>query len=89
MDKQKFDECIQNLKGSSMFYMSLGSKELFHSNFLHWLSIIKWEAFIAVMHKLADVNHFWWEDQYDANRIEVRREFHNFDISIYSSFASS
>ena len=83
MNKNDFDKCIQGLRGSSMFYMSLGSKELFHSNFLHWLSIIKWEAFIAVMHKLADVNHFWWEDQYDANRIEVRREFHNFDISIY------
>jgi hypothetical protein len=46
--------------------MSLGSKELFHSNFLHWLSVIDWDRFIEVLHKLAGLNgdeKFWWEGQ--------------------------
>ena len=68
-----------------MFYMSLGSKELFHSNFLQWLSIINFDVFLSVMHNLANVNKFWWETDYkpSSNNIEVRREFHNFDLSIY------
>jgi len=78
--------------------MSLGSKELFHSNFLHWISSVNWGAFLQIMHKLAglkDGEKFWWENvtcdvegyngNYcpDKNNIEVRREFHNFDLSIY------
>ena len=73
------------LKTSTMFHMSLGSKELFHSNFLHWISIVNWNAFLKIMHGLADVEKFWWEDEYcpDKLNLEVRREFHNFDLSIY------
>ena len=73
------------LKTSTMFHMSLGSKELFHSNFLHWISIVNWDAFLNIMHRLAGVNKFWWEDKYCPNslNLEVRREFHNFDLSIY------
>jgi hypothetical protein len=66
--------------------MSLGSKELFHSNFLHWLSIINFDVFLKIMHGLSNPDgQFWWEDQYkpNSNNIEVRREFHNFDLSIY------
>ena len=40
-----FNECTQKLRSSSMFYMSLGSKELFHSNFLQWLSVTDWKFF--------------------------------------------
>lgn len=82
-----FNDEVDTLKNSSMFYMSLGSKELFHSNFLHWLSIINFDVFLKIMHGLSYVEKFWWEeqDQYkpDLNNIEVRREFHNFDLSIY------
>ena len=85
-DKEfNFNDEVDTLKNSSMFYMSLGSKELFHSNFLHWLSIINFDVFLKIMHGLSDVDNFWWEEKYkpDSNNIEVRREFHNFDLSIY------
>ena len=78
-------ESVRNLEGSTMFHMSLGSKELFHSNFLHWISIINWDVFLMIMHGLADVKRFWWEDSYclDKNNLEVRRESQSFDLSIY------
>ena len=87
-----FNNLIENLGKSTMFHMSLGSKELFHSNFLHWISITNWDAFLKIMHDLSDTNRFWWEDIRDCynnnyhpkhNNIEVRREYHNFDLSIY------
>jgi hypothetical protein len=83
------DNILDRLEQSSMFHLSLGSKELFHSNFLYWLSIVDWDAFITVMHGLADKNCFWWENKFkrsenrEENEIEVRRESHNFDLSIY------
>lgn len=85
MTIKEFNECTQKLRSSSMFYMSLGSKELFHSNFIFWLSIINFDVFLSVMHNLANVNTFWWENDFkpNLNNIEVRREFHNFDLSIY------
>ncbi len=66
-----------------MFHLSLGSKELFHSNFLYWLNIIDRDAFMSVMHRLAKVEKFWWEDLFSKDNVEVRRESRNFDLSIY------
>ena len=92
------DECVKALKGSTMFHMSLGSKELFHSNFLHWISIVNWDAFLKIMHGLAGLKEdetFWWEDHKclvegykekyhpDNNNLEVLREHKSFDLSIY------
>lgn len=88
---------LKVLRNSTMFHMSLGSKELFHSNFLHWISIVNWDAFLQIMHEFAGLEKdevFWWEKEDvwdchekpyhpDNNNIEVRREFHNFDLSIY------
>ena len=96
-EQKTFDEYIKTLGESTMFHMSLGSKELFHSNFLHWISIVNWGAFLQIMHDLAGLEKdevFWWEkkDVWNCNEkpyhpdnynIEVRREFHNFDLSIY------
>ena len=59
MEKNYYDA----LKNTITFHMSLGSKELFHSNFLQWLSVIDWDSFIEVLHKLAGINKFWWEVQ--------------------------
>ena len=75
----------QLLRESTMFHMSLGSKELFHSNFLHWISTVNWNAFLNILHGLTGIKKFWWEDQFCPNsqNIEVRREFHHFDLSIY------
>lgn len=80
---------LNALRKSTMFHMSLGSKELFHSNFLHWISIVNWSAFLKIMHGLADTEKFWWEkiDEKDPHKcpedIKVFREHRNFDLSIY------
>ncbi len=86
---------IKALQESTTFHMSLGSKELFHSNFLHWLSQVDWNFFMNVMHSLANEKEFWWEKTEctveghkgkfcpEKENIEVRREHHNFDLSIY------
>ena len=86
------------LENSTMFHMSLGSKELFHSNFLHWISIGNWDSFLKIMHGLAGLKgdkKFWWEHKecdiegYKGvfcpanNNLEVRREYNNFDLSIF------
>ncbi len=81
--KTTIDNILDRLEQSSMFHLSLGSKELFHSNFLYWLSIVDRDAFLSVMHGLAKVEKFWWEDSYSQDNIEVRRESRNFDLSIY------
>lgn len=83
------DNILDRLEHSTMFHLSLGSKELFHSNFLYWLSIVDWESFLIVMRGLAKVDSFWWEQTFKhsnetaENQVEVRRESHNFDLSIY------
>jgi hypothetical protein len=78
---------IQNLRDSFTFQMSLGSKELFHTNFLEWLSFIDWNGFISLMHTMAEPKNgkFWWEDSYSPvkENVEVRREFNHYDLSIY------
>lgn len=73
------------LKNSTMFHMSLGSKELFHSNFLHWISIVDWDNFLKIMRSLAGVKSFWWESDYHPNKnnIKILRENQHFDLSIY------
>lgn len=89
-EKKNLEEWLNQLEQSSMFHLSLCSKELFHSNFLYWLSIKDWEVFMSVMHSLAEEEKFWWEDagfkhsdDPQDNDIEVRRESRNFDLSIF------
>lgn len=80
--------CLEELKKSPLFYLSAGSKELFHSDFLYWLAICHWDVFIRVMRHLADPEDnkpFWWETAYSLKptNIEVRREAENFDLAVY------
>lgn len=93
------EKCLKTLRDSFTFQMSLGSKELFHTNFLQWLSFIDWDKFLEVLHVLSGINEFWWEKQNCSietvagaspmkfcpknENIEVRREYHNYDLSIY------
>lgn len=81
-DSYNFDTSIDALKNSSMFHMSLGSKELFHSNFLHWLSIVDTKAFLYTMRALAGLKEkdiFWWENE----EFKICREYNHYDLSIY------
>ena len=73
---------------STLFQLSNGSKELFHSNFLYWLSIVDWGVFVAVMRQLAGLPNgqiFWWEALHSPsqNNIKVQREHNHFDLSIF------
>ena len=61
------EQCLQQLRESFTFQMSLGSKELFHSNFLQWLSVIYWDGFLTVLHELSGVQEFWWEYKENKN----------------------
>ena len=81
----QYKKYTDQLSNSTMFHMSLGSKELFHSNFLHWISTINWDLFLKILHALAGVEKFWWENEFEPYKqnIEVRREYHHFDLSIY------
>lgn len=66
---------LQKLKESPMFQLSLGSKELFHSNFLYWL----WKAEPDAFWKIMSGFNIIQEDG-----MEVYREKNNFDFSIYN-----
>lgn len=67
-------QITENLKTSPMFNLSLSSKELFHSNFLYWLSLTypdKIGAFFAELCKL---------ELEDKNCTEQKREENNIDF---------
>ena len=66
------------LKTSPMFKLSLSSKELFHSNFLEWLSNVDQGAFKRLILDMAgiEVDYVWPEVW------RVRREYNNFDLCI-------
>ena len=69
-------EEIQYLKNSPVYAMSLGSKELFHSNFWHWLmtceDIKPKNAFVKIFFDLKDVD-------------KIEREQHNRDLTIWKN----
>ena len=58
-----------------MFQLSLGSKELFHSNFLYWLWKAEPDAFWKIMEQF-DIRIS------DKDSLEVKREWKHFDLSI-------
>lgn len=66
---------LQKLKESPMFQLSLGSKELFHSNFLYWLWKAEPDAFWKIMEQF-DIRIS------DKDSLEVKREWKHFDLSI-------
>lgn len=63
---------------SPMFKLSLSSKELFHSNYLQYLSTIDPDAFRRMINKMAglDENHAW------PDVWRVKREYNNFDLCV-------
>ena len=69
---------IEILKKSPMFNLSLSSKELFHSNFLYWLSLINRDAFKKLIQGLLNNNsELDWGEQW-----EVSREYMSFDLCV-------
>ena len=66
---QKFNESIEYLKTSPVFSMSLGSKELFHSNFWAWIIEQEYgKSFIRVFFPSFDLNNFSYIKREDNHR---------------------
>lgn len=72
------DSAYAYLKTSAMFKLSLSSKELFHSNFLEWLSNVDQEAFKGLILDMAGIE----EDYEWPNVWRVKREYNNFDLCV-------
>lgn len=67
---------VKGLMESPMLYLSGGSKELFHSNFLYWLGVNYRDAFQQTMTKLHNINATWPEGW------EVKREYKHLDLCV-------
>ena len=80
VDNMKFKEnAMSKVKGlmeSPMLYLSGGSKELFHSNFLYWLGVNYRDAFQQTMTRLLNINATWPEGW------EVKREYKHLDLCV-------
>ena len=76
-----YEEAINYLKISPMFNLSLSSNELFHSNFLYWIWQVNTECFKKIINSLIGEENYW-EDNWKDKKLEVRREYKNFDLSI-------
>lgn len=68
-------ELKKKIEKSPMFQLSLGSKELFHTNFLYWLSKAEPNAFWRIMGKFG-INAD------DKGSLVVKREWEHLDLSI-------
>ena len=64
------------LKESPLLYLSGGSKELFHSNFLYWLGMNYRDSFQELMTKMCCINAPWPEGW------TIRREYRHMDLCI-------
>lgn len=74
-----FKTILEGLNALPIFKMSLGSKELFHSNFLEYLWSLDKKRFINLINDLFGGEVL----AEDANNYELSREKENFDICIY------
>ena len=70
------EKIIKCLKESPMHHFSLGSKELFHSNFLYWLGVNYREYFEKVMSDVCSIQKSWPTDW------KVKREYKNLDLCV-------
>lgn len=68
-----------DLSKSPMFNLSMASKELFHSNFLYWISITYRGFFLTIVKDLGIITDKW------SNDWKSYREKKHFDLSIYDS----
>lgn len=80
-NNEAYEEAINYLKTSPMFNISLSSNELFHSNFLYWIWQVNKECFKTIINSLIGEKNYW-EDNWKGKKLEVRREYKNFDLSI-------
>ena len=67
---------MNELKASPMLYLSGGSKELFHSNFLYWLGVNYRDSFQELMTKMCCINAPWPEGW------TIQREHKHLDLCV-------
>lgn len=68
-------ELKEKIEKSPMFQLSLGSKELFHTNFLYWLWKAEPNAFWRIMGSFGIKTD-------DKGSLVVKREWEHLDLSI-------
>lgn len=83
MDKEDNSKYYDTLRKSPMFQLSLSSKELFHSNFLYWISQTDKIAFKEIITTL----YAQGEGEFDElsewpDKFEVKREYNNYDLCV-------
>ena len=67
---------MNELKASPMLYLSGGSKELFHSNFLYWLGINYRQVFEQLMSRMLGISGVWPQGW------TVKREYYHLDLCV-------
>lgn len=61
MELSNRNNILDRLEHSTMFHLSLGSKELFHSNFLYWLGTNYRDQFQELITRLLNITSQWPE----------------------------
>lgn len=82
MENTEYKELVRKLEQSPLFNVSLASKELFHSNFIYWISMINKGVFKDIIAALLGIKNenLKWGDNWD-----VRREYEHFDLCVVNS----
>ena len=74
----KYGVILDKLRDLPLFKLSLGSKELFHSNFLEYLWEVNPRLFLNIINRLLPKG-----EQLLENGYELSRELENFDICLH------
>lgn len=80
-----FPVLLEELKTNPIFKMSLGSKELFHSNFLEYIKEVDMELFLSIINRLLPAN----SKLLDRKDYKLSRELENFDLCLYHEEVTS
>lgn len=79
------DVILDKLKENPIFKMSLGSKELFHSNFLEYIKEVDMGLFLSILNRLLPNN----SELPNAFDYKLSRELENFDLCLYHEEVTS
>ncbi len=81
-----FNDILNRLKESPLFNLSLGSKELFHSNFIAWLgeNDATRSIFIDILKMLLNGKNYDWISEFKQHpdQYVILREYKHFDLCI-------
>ena len=85
--EESIQTIVNELDGNTMFRLSLGSKELFHSNFLEFLWGQDKDAFLTMLRKLLPEDKksliVKLQEEEIEKHLQIARERENLDLCIY------